>query len=271
MKQSELLGTLLPGHPDFFPIIKNIREKYQIPEILPEDEDFANILLTNNEIDWQSVRADIEQQIRANEEILPPFTGMLYKGIQAINTDSLDFPELAPLDEKTRNAVLQMFKIMFGMFAPLIPAIDDVYKGFADLVFENILTGKTREAPQDWFGKVVVMPSMGENIVVAIAGELSDPKVIAEQFKAEYTSTFGKDRPNLTPMNLKTAEFLTMRLQGKSLKYMVERYADRYPDQFPKNRDSETYRKAVKKHKATIKKNIQRLQDALDLMLGDKN
>lgn len=33
MKESELLGTLLPGHPDIFPIIENIREKHQIPEV----------------------------------------------------------------------------------------------------------------------------------------------------------------------------------------------------------------------------------------------
>jgi len=28
MKETELLGKLLPGHPDVFPIIENIREKY---------------------------------------------------------------------------------------------------------------------------------------------------------------------------------------------------------------------------------------------------
>jgi len=35
MKESELLGKLMPGHPDIFPIIENIREKYQIPEVRP--------------------------------------------------------------------------------------------------------------------------------------------------------------------------------------------------------------------------------------------
>ena len=32
MKEAELLGKLLPGHPDIFPIIQNIREKYQTAE-----------------------------------------------------------------------------------------------------------------------------------------------------------------------------------------------------------------------------------------------
>ena len=34
MKQSELLGKLMPGHPDLLPIIENIREKYQLPEVI---------------------------------------------------------------------------------------------------------------------------------------------------------------------------------------------------------------------------------------------
>jgi hypothetical protein len=50
MKESELLGKLMPGHPDVLPIIENIREKYQIPEVRPEDEDITELLLTNHEI-----------------------------------------------------------------------------------------------------------------------------------------------------------------------------------------------------------------------------
>ncbi len=32
MKESELLGKLMPGHPHILLIIENIREKYQLPE-----------------------------------------------------------------------------------------------------------------------------------------------------------------------------------------------------------------------------------------------
>jgi hypothetical protein len=38
MKESELLGKLLPGHSDIFPSIENIRAKYQLPEITPGDD-----------------------------------------------------------------------------------------------------------------------------------------------------------------------------------------------------------------------------------------
>jgi hypothetical protein len=50
MKESELLGRLLPGHPDIIPIIEKIREKYQIPPINPEDDDITQLLLTNDEV-----------------------------------------------------------------------------------------------------------------------------------------------------------------------------------------------------------------------------
>jgi hypothetical protein len=37
MNETKLLSSLLPGHPDFQHILQNIREKYDIPEIIPED------------------------------------------------------------------------------------------------------------------------------------------------------------------------------------------------------------------------------------------
>jgi hypothetical protein len=45
MKETKLLGKLMPGHPDLFPIIENIREKYQIPEVDPEGESITEIFL----------------------------------------------------------------------------------------------------------------------------------------------------------------------------------------------------------------------------------
>jgi len=49
MQETELLGKLMPGHPDILPIIENLRKKYQIPEVRPED-DIDEILLTRDDI-----------------------------------------------------------------------------------------------------------------------------------------------------------------------------------------------------------------------------
>ena len=57
MKETELLGKLMPGHPDLLPIIENIRGKHQIPEVRPEDDDITQVLLTMRLIgkQWEKV------------------------------------------------------------------------------------------------------------------------------------------------------------------------------------------------------------------------
>ena len=42
---ADLLGTVLHSHPDFFPIIQNIREKYGIPEFSSDADGLEEILL----------------------------------------------------------------------------------------------------------------------------------------------------------------------------------------------------------------------------------
>jgi len=38
MQESKFIGTLMPSHPDFEPIIQAIREKYQLPEVVPDGQ-----------------------------------------------------------------------------------------------------------------------------------------------------------------------------------------------------------------------------------------
>jgi len=44
-KESELLGTLIPTHPDLFPIVQQMREKYNLPEISLDDDPIEEIYL----------------------------------------------------------------------------------------------------------------------------------------------------------------------------------------------------------------------------------
>lgn len=269
MLESELLGTLLPTHPDLFPIVEKIREKYLIPEVSPDHDELTEILLAND-IDWQAVRRDIEREVKANEDLLPASIKKIYDESKKLDNTDFNFPELEPLSEETRQQVIIALKYLYHLLSLSIPSLDEFYTTISDRLFEYLLTGKTREAPQDWFSKVFTLPSFESPIVVAMAGPLADPKAIAEQFKAEYTKTFGKDRPKITKTHLKTAEYLSMKLEGKSLNDMVDLYIDRHPSEFPKNKKSPEYRKAFQTCRGTIKKNIQRLQDAIDERVGDK-
>jgi len=60
MQETELISSLLPSHPDILPILQNIRDKYKIPEISPEDDGITEILLADGQIDWDAVRQEIE-------------------------------------------------------------------------------------------------------------------------------------------------------------------------------------------------------------------
>jgi hypothetical protein len=72
MKEAQFLGTLLPSHPDFIPIIQAIREKYSLPEISPDDDPITEIYLGDESVPLEEFRQDIEDRIRENLVFLPP-------------------------------------------------------------------------------------------------------------------------------------------------------------------------------------------------------
>ncbi len=43
MQESKLLGTLLPSSPDFLPIVRQMREKYGLPEIDRDDDPITEL------------------------------------------------------------------------------------------------------------------------------------------------------------------------------------------------------------------------------------
>jgi hypothetical protein len=72
MKESQFLGTLLPSHPNFLPIVEAIREKYGLPEITPGDDPISDISLGDEIISLEEFRKDIANRIRGNLPFLPP-------------------------------------------------------------------------------------------------------------------------------------------------------------------------------------------------------
>ena len=45
MKETKLIGSLMPAHPDIAPIIQDIRDKYQLREVFPDNEPITEIYL----------------------------------------------------------------------------------------------------------------------------------------------------------------------------------------------------------------------------------
>ena len=65
------MANYCPSHPDLQPILKDIRSKYNIPEIGPEDDGITEILLSDEYIDWDEVYQEIKNQICALPGFLP--------------------------------------------------------------------------------------------------------------------------------------------------------------------------------------------------------
>ena len=252
----------MPGHPDVFPIIENIREKYQIPPVDPED-DIDEILLTRDDIDWDAVKQDIDAQVKDFPFFDEKETAFL-QGLRTITNLPFDAPEFATLSDETRDGLKKVFSILIQPYTLALAVIEDkTYRPLADMIYEYLLTGNTRDVPEEWFGKVFTGNILGDKIVIAMAGEGTNPKVIAEQLKREITNTFGKYKLAVTDTHLETAEFYSRRLQGDSLRRLVERYEEKFPDQFPKNKDSKSYRETKKRHREMMKKRLQRFKSFL--------
>jgi hypothetical protein len=77
MKESQLLGKLLPSFPDILPILEEIRKKYRIPEISPTDDSLKKLVRYDLEIDWKSVHAEILEKLKETD-VLPVKTKKAY-------------------------------------------------------------------------------------------------------------------------------------------------------------------------------------------------
>lgn len=73
MKETILLGKLLPSHPDILPILEEIREKYNIKDVKPTDDSLKELLKYGLEIDWKAVHAEILEKLK--ETYLPTKLG----------------------------------------------------------------------------------------------------------------------------------------------------------------------------------------------------
>jgi len=235
MREENFFGKLLPSHPDLLPSLQRIREKYNIPEIAPGDETLAEILGAENEIDLEAFRQDIETELRKIPELLPKGADIIYKILQDKEENNLNFPELDELSEEIRANVNALMMLLVSIIEPYRFAIDGLFTTLADNLLDFLLTGEAQELPENWFQAAYTMNMMGEPVVVALCNRAADPKNVAQLFKAEYTKTFGSDRPKLTDGHMNTAEYLRMKWEGKSISYLVDIYAENHPSGAPRS------------------------------------
>ena len=269
MKESELLGALLPASPDFRPIIEAVREKYSLREVNPDEEPITEIYLDDRFVPMDEFRQDIENRIRENLDFLPMQTAKLYKSskamIQAETITGLDH-----IPEDLQESIRLFFEFMQNMGRPIVQLLDAQIDFIVELLYIHLLTGDSLDTPEDWFSKVAVLQSFGEPMVIAMASEVADVEAVAQQFKALHRKTFGT-RPKITKTITSTAYYLQLKKARKPWDFIVEEYFRLAKISLPRDKRTKRYIDTHRKHEQTLKKRMQRAEKVLDLLVKDKN
>ncbi len=89
MKEAKLLGTLMPTHPDLFPIVEQMRAKYQLPEISPDDDPITEIYLGDRIVPLKEFREEIQMLVQTKTVLLPPKIAEFYARPKTVSCQNL--------------------------------------------------------------------------------------------------------------------------------------------------------------------------------------
>jgi len=260
MLETQFYGKILPSHPDIKPVLLDIRKKYQIPEISPNDNGFKILLANDLEIEWEAVHSEILERLKDIPDLLPEKTRSAYLQYKEFQRKGLVDPELDTISEKLRGNINALFDLFMKIYQPTAEQFDSFYRVLTNHCVEFLLTGEAREIPQDWMAFVkTLVDNDGQKTIVAMANQMADPDVVAEQFKAEYAKAFGKHRPKITEAQVESADYLRMKWFGKDMDYLLEEEEQRKPEEYS-GRKSTRYTTATRRHHSKMRQKLYRLQ-----------
>ena len=266
----QVLSSLLPAHPDFQPILKKFRKKFNLPDAGIFDREYANQIFSELDIPWETIKEEIKTEIENIPDLWPQSMQNLFKSFQAnpkAKTDPDAFIDTLNIEQEE---IRSFMKGMYGQyFVPLWEKVDEFVTTTTDLLLIYLATGETKEIPFDWVGGVSKSTAFGEPVVLAIAGQLSDPKDITQRFMTEYNRVFGKDRPKISREFANNVELLRMKFEHVALKDIADEYIQRNRSQFARDEQSSGYRSQKRRLEERLKKQFQRHEKTLRKLVGD--
>ena len=263
MIENKILGKLLPSHETIHSILKDVRGKYQIPEISPSDDGMEILLRHELDFDWPSIHTEILEKLKESPDIFPEKHRRLYEVIKNYQQKISNEPELEKVSEEFRDNFNTMMDLFMSQFLPIVQEMDKFFHTIADLCVEYLITGEAREVPENWFLRFYEMDSFGEKVLVMQTNAAVDPDEAAQMFKKKFKATYGKRKVKLTEKHVKTADLLRKRWEGKSYQYLIEEIELTNPEEFqniPNNR-----------HPASVRRKNDRIRQRLNRMIKDLN
>ena len=265
MKETKIIGSLLPSHEDIMPILKEIREKYQIPEISSIDNEMKILLRHELEFDWVAIHAEILEKVREIPELWTEKSKKAYDAITKMESKGVEDPELEKTSQEFRDNLQLFIDLIVKQYKPIVKEMDAFFHAIADHCIEYLITGEAREVPSNWFSNTEVVEPFGEKVVVLQASGAADPDEAAEMFKKKFRQTFGKKKYKFTETHVKTADFLRMRWEGKSYLYILEEWELREPDEF--ERTSSRHPTSLRNKNDRVRQRLHRMQRDLKKVL----
>jgi hypothetical protein len=271
MEEREILSALFPAHADLQPILKQLREKYGLPDLGLLDKNLAGLLLSNKDIPWEEIKKEIRAEVEAGSEFFPPQIKPIQQFAQT-NQAALEDPKkiveaIQPTQEDIQAVTVAMLSLIKPMAQTYSRMVDDVCK----LLFVYLATGETEEIPLDWLGAVYTSSMFGEPIVVAMAGQLSNPDEIIARFTAEIHRVFGRNRPKVTSGFANMAKYLRRRFEGVGLYRLADEYIKLNPKEYTGSRTGPAFRDYRSGVIGRLKKSLARYEKKVLELIGDNS
>ncbi len=270
MKESALLGALLPSHPNVLPIIQAVREKYGLQEVYPDDDPIKEIVLGDKIISFDEFRQDIRNRILENMDGL--FSEYFVKQYQsAKKAMNLDYQkDLAMFPEETKPAMEAFLGYVKNSSQTVYVLLDAQVDSMVNMLYVNLLLGEDTEAPEEWFGQVATMKTGDETIVFAMASEVTNLDLLCQQIRELHKKTYGKQQTKITNSTVNTAYYLRLTNSKKDKDFILDEYIRRNKFRLPRDKNSVRYAQTRNKYAQRLKKRLQRTKNILDVIVGDK-
>lgn len=272
MKETKLLGSLMPSHPDAKPIIDTLRKKYQLPEISPDDDAITEIYLGDEIIPLEAFRDEVESMVQESEIFITPESKFyrIYKNAKLYKDKPPKLEGWARLLPKdTKDKLIELYQAVMNMSNLFVQMIDQQHTAIANMLYIYLLTGESEEAPNDWFSKVVPVNVDGETMVFAMASQVADPEIIIQQFREQYKKTFGSRNPKVSDAVVSTGYYLRLKKMGKPWNFIVEEFIRRNKFSLPRDRSSKRYLETRQRYERMLRKRINRSETVLKVLLKD--
>lgn len=270
MKEAKFLGDLLPSHPDLVPIIEATREKYNLPEIGPDDDPIEEIYHGDEIISLEEFRREMRNRVLEILDVIFPenFVKQYLSTQKAVKADYKK--DLAIFPQELQLPMEGFFEQIKQSAQMIYQLLDAQIDSMANMLYIFLLTGETQSIPEDWFGKVVTAPIAGEQTIIAIAGELTNLDLMFQQIRDIHKKTFGVQRVKFTNTIVGTAYYLQLKRNKKPWNFIVEEYIRRNKFSMPRDGNSARYSQIWNKHAQRLKKRLQRTETIMDVIIRDK-